>query len=769
MANGKYDPDKVLDVYNKARQRAQAERYTLERDWFRNVLFFIGIQWIIYSTHTRKWQPRRIAKWVPRPVTNKFAAIANTIMQVLSTKDPEVRARPGTNDPQDVAAAQVADRNFDVLLKEMESERARSIAAAWLTLTGSVIFHPCYDKDLKHGTTFQQHLQCQACGETFAADKAGPPVAMPTSPVAPGTAPISTDMAAGHSGAGSVPMPLPVGAEPSFPSEQPQQSDMSCPKCGGPQVVPAVDEKGKQIGEEFPKGKMKLEVFSPFEFFADLEGRSMDDLQEILVRRRYPLDVIKARFNKPTLEADNNSNVGGAIGLNLLRAIAYAAGNAMYGTGIASGRNVGDDQTVTVDMLWKRPNDDFPQGLVAFYANETLLNDGDGTDEDFRDGIPYKDRDENPIWPWHLVKFDEVPGRLFGKTPMDDVAPKQEQRNKLESLIQLIITRMASPQWLIAKGLGITEITGEAGQLIEGNWAMNPNLKPERVPGENVPTSVIAWLEKIDKDMEELAGTFEVLRGSAPTGVTAGTALRLLLERATTRFTPAIRRLEVGWEHICKDAICIFQQFGTEERIAKIQGQGNTWEIEQFTNADLNGSIDVIVEAGSALPKSTVGEQALIQDLTTGGVINPQDPNTQYKILEKFGSTNLLGDTDLNIKYAQRENWRFINESKNPEIDPVLDSHPIHVMIHKQFALSSDFEVMSDQQRNVLRSHILQHQMAAIAMSSPQAALPPNPNAPGGTMDPNAHAGPPGASKGPQGNQRASKQESSEPPLSPGV
>jgi hypothetical protein len=743
-----YDYDKIRDVYDKARKRSQAERYSYERSWFQNCLFYLGIQWIIYDQTRRKWRPRKLAgKWVPRPVTNKFAAIANTQIQVLSSKRPDVSARPGSDSPEDIAAAAVADRNFHVILQEIDDKRVRDQMAAWMVLCGNVILHSCYDKDIKHGSTFLRHMKCQVCGKTFAPDKAGFPQADTLTPPA-----MSASVEPGSD--------FPIGARPMSLPGQPETMGSVCPKCGSTEI------SDSDTGEELPTGRMKVEVFSPFEFFVDLECRCMDDAQEILIRRRYNIDLMRERYSKPNLEPDNSS--GGSLGLNLLRAIAYASGNSAYGTGVSSGKGIGDDQSITVDMLWKRPCKEFPKGLVAIFANETLLNDGNGTDEDVKDGIPYRDRDDKPIWPWHLVKFDEVPGRFFGRTPMDDIAPKQEQRNRLESLIQLIITRCANPVWLVPKNLGVTEITGEPGQILEGNWAMDPRLKPERIPGDNVPTSIIAWLEKIDNDMDVLGGTLDVMRGSAPPGVTAGTALRMLLERAVTRFTPPLQHIENEWQGTCQDCLTIFQQFGTEERINKIQGPGNTWEVERFSKATINGAVDIIVEAGSAIPKSTVGDQALVQDLAAMGVINPQMGETQYKILEKFGSTGLLGDVDLNVRYAQRENWKFENEGVTPQMDPILDQHQVHLIVHKGYALKSDFEKLEEIQKQSFMNHILQH---TIAMAPP----PVIGSQPNSSQVGTAGAGGGGNGSGPEVPRGArgspspvTKQDAQQPPVFPG-
>lgn len=678
----KYDLDAIRDLYHKTCSTHQTERYSYEREWYRNILYMLGIQWITYSPSGRTWRARKMPKWVPRPVTNKFAAIAASIIQVLSQRPPVVSARAATDEPADIAAAMVADRVLPAILQEAGDEEARDMAAAWLALTGTVILHSCYDNDPIHGTTFVQKTMCQQCGALYAPEE-----------VVPGD---------------------------------------PCIKCGNGTAA-AMDHDGEPIGDSLPIGRVKLEVFSPFETFVDLEGRQTSEVQQIMVRRRYPIDSIRRRFNNPNVQPDNASGAGGQLGLNLLRSIAYAATTGGSGLGYAAGRSGDDDQNVTVDCLWVRPCTDYPNGVVAYFANDQLINE-----DTVSDGIPYIDDKGKPLWPWRIIKFDEVPGRAFGRTPLDDVAPKQEQRNKLESLMELIVKRCASPHWLIPKNLGISEITGEPGQQIEYNWTMDRQSKPERIPGENIPTSLMAWLEKIDSDMNDVSGVFEVLKGNAPAGITAGTALRLLLERALTRYTPVANRYEKGWEGAVRDLLCIFQQFAVDERIMKIAGPGNTWEVQRFSRADIRGSVDVVVEQGSSLPKSAVGEQALITDLVNMQLIDPTNPETQYKILERFGSTSLLGDTDANIRAAQRENWDFENEDIAPELDLLIDLHQVHLNIHKQLALKSDFKTWPEEKRQILRKHILDHMMAA-APPQPPGPMDQAGMAPG--MDPMAAMG----------------------------
>src|SRR5690348_1768805 len=57
--------DKHLDIDKTAHP-------IFARDWFRNVLFDHGIQWIIEDAGKKKWRQRSLPGWFPRAQTNKF-------------------------------------------------------------------------------------------------------------------------------------------------------------------------------------------------------------------------------------------------------------------------------------------------------------------------------------------------------------------------------------------------------------------------------------------------------------------------------------------------------------------------------------------------------------------------------------------------------------------------------------------------------------------------------------------------------------------------
>ena len=201
------DLDHIRDIYSKAKLRSMDGRHLHERFWYRNILNFCGIFWVMYDWSKHRWRQREMPPWVPRPVTNLVESHSATIVQVLEAKEPDASVRPGTDSPEDVAAAEVANRALPVIHKEAETALARKMTASWLTFTGNVFHHPCYDPDPQCVTKFIPDEQCVQCKKIYKPD---------------------------------------------------QLEASQCPQCKG-ELMPAVDGNGDLIGTDKPRGKIRLD------------------------------------------------------------------------------------------------------------------------------------------------------------------------------------------------------------------------------------------------------------------------------------------------------------------------------------------------------------------------------------------------------------------------------------------------------------------------------------------------------------------------------
>ena len=111
-------------------------RWAFERQWFRSVLYYLGNQWLTWDGRSRKWRERKLRKWVPKPVTNRFASTVDSIVSAIQGTKVLPSAWPATSDPSDIGAANVADRVLDVIGQEIKSERVRHHLAKWIVLCG---------------------------------------------------------------------------------------------------------------------------------------------------------------------------------------------------------------------------------------------------------------------------------------------------------------------------------------------------------------------------------------------------------------------------------------------------------------------------------------------------------------------------------------------------------------------------------------------------------------------------------------------------------
>ena len=227
----------LLDVMEECKKEALEGRWVFERNWWRNLLYVLGRQWIYYDKKRGQWSDKRMAQWIPRPVTNKFAEATEALLAMMSSINLQVYARPvGTGTPN-VAAAEVADEIEPFIGAEHRIEEQWRLADFWAIITGNSFLHPYWDPQAAEGEILVPFEQCQACQEV-----SSPQEIM---------------------GAGQV-----------------------CPKCGSPMLGQAFDPTGAMIGETLNTGRGRTEGLSPFEVAFPTAYKQFDELP-YLIRMRF--------------------------------------------------------------------------------------------------------------------------------------------------------------------------------------------------------------------------------------------------------------------------------------------------------------------------------------------------------------------------------------------------------------------------------------------------------------------------------------------------
>lgn len=240
----------VLDIKHRLGER----RWLVERSWWGNILYHMGVQWVVYDTSARRWRMRKLSPAVPTPITNLFRATADTVKSVIAQHDPRFLATPERDDPHAVAAAANADATLQVLLQQGHFRRARRRMLDWLITTGNAFIEPVFDDSEDTGLVSIPYEHCDACSvETKASD---------------------------------------------IDEENPV-----CPECGGA----AMSDSTTQF-EQVPQGDIRMDVKSPFECYLDPAIEELEDQPIVLFVESYTTEQIYMRWNVDVEEDSSTMN-----------------------------------------------------------------------------------------------------------------------------------------------------------------------------------------------------------------------------------------------------------------------------------------------------------------------------------------------------------------------------------------------------------------------------------------------------------------------------
>lgn len=705
------DDEKLLELFRNIKKEYTEYRWIWEREWLRDIYYVMNRQWITFHPVKREWVDKRLQKWVPRPVTNKMAETLQAIRTNLGAINLSVTVRPVGDDTQSIAAAEISDEMSPMIHEEHLMDQVMREADFWLIATGNALLQVSWDKDSRFNKVFIPHEQCVACGAV------APPQAV---------------VDAGH----------------------------HCPTCGsgllqkamGPPGPPGPDGQPtppQPVGEFVAFGKGKTTALSPFEWAFSPNVTRFDELPAIL-RMRWR-DKAYYEANNPDLVSKivwEKSPTDRSLQIFKSLALANDVGTGSQFAYLGAG-GVHSSEGVTEYELWLRPTPDYPLGLVLrVIGDQQPLVIHAEEKEGVPGPFPYKDIEGNPLFPFMHAQYEHIGGRLYGRSALSPLIQKQDQLNQLDSLVQLDVQRMANPAWIIPENAGIENITGEPGLIIKWNTlTAGGQGKPERIPGQDVPGSLFAFREQIIKDIEDLSGAFDIIKGQKPAGIEAFSALQLLVERSQSRFTSVFQARGEMYRTWFSIALELERQFGPQQRTWAVVGPNRGYTFKHFENAQLQGQVSIQIEDGSQMPKTALGKRAAIEQANQMQLLDPHDPDQKYALLTSFGLSDLVPSLNFHVQAALQIQDAFEKWAEQPVGPPPLTIKPwfdpnIHWIEHVKWLNSDKMRellAMKPELEPIIDMNLQQLQMLINPPVPPQGA----PGAPGA---PGQHPqGPPGA------------------------
>lgn len=630
--------------------------------WERNHLFLDGKQWVVFDGRQetggiwRRLEPSRENEYIPRPVTNYIFDIYQTLKSYLIKNKPRSVVYPNTDTYRDKQSAKIATLCCEANWTRLREERNYEYAASVLVTYGTTFKKDYWD------TTVLSMARIPRMEQTVGPD--------------------------------------------------------------GPQETQAQDPTtGELLYDEVPLGDVNTAICEPYRMSLDPMATDIHNVRWIMEYTIQPLSWIKEMYGK---DPEQNPGYTGLaeevtaekrLSASMRRFFDLKNSSGVKYGGIMEGGSPSDvmiDNAAVVKEYYERPTQKNPKGRLFIVANNKTLYSGDS---------PYSGPEQGDWHPYSEARWELVPGRFWGKGPLDEACDIQRQVNSIDTVITLVRKTSAIPQKLIPMGMGIERgsWTGRPGQEVYYR-DLGTGAKPEVIPSSDVGEGVWKEREQRLSDLKEVTGAIDILRGDRPPGVTAASALNMLYEVGTGKLFPVLDRWKNFVESSQKKQLRLISKFYREPRpefirLLKMKNNELSEEaINKFIGSDLYDNCNVIVEAGSNVPKLQSTKQAMLLEVAQTGALALNQPANRNEFLRQLGITGFDTDIGPDTKRAEWENDLMDNIENSPANKPVVldaDNDQIHIDIHNRRTKEPAFMALPMSVQTLYMQHVQAHEQSA--------------------------------------------------------
>lgn len=646
----------------------QSYKWVQAVQWVENILFGLGRQYIddllvariSRDTDGNLSVNRDYAKRVPKPVNDFIGRYVETNISLLTENRPQPRITAKSDARDDRQKAELSQLVIEYLWEALNlPEKHREIARV-LMYCGMCFLETAYDP------TEPRHLAIQ---ET------------------------KTE--------GQMSIPGPAGAPINLPVDR---------------KVGVLDERGAPVYKasvEF--GDITCRVVSPFELHFP-QVHWWEDVDWVIKETYCPVSTLKDRYLVPELKSILSKKNGWD-----LSALDHCStenvqslplwwwermSNVIEGPGpsIYVGTPEMWDDYVVVRTLDRKPSPKWPKGRTVVVVGDKILYDSPKTNG----GRVY-----DPRWPhrWHpytRYRWEAQIGSILGRSLVAKLLPKIKRINAIDTT--LIMWRRTIPiaTWIMPKGTSPIEDlhTGRPGSYVEYDARKTGGAAPTPVHPPNYPEAALVERETCKQEMEEIAGTEDVLRGQRPTGVNSAAMLDVLRKQALSSRSAILQAWDESLQHvgtsILQEVIKHVKADSRYEERLKIlsREKSSRFTIQSFTGADLSDNVIVRVDTASMAMVSKEAKQARaieIMQYAPGLVALPL--TLQKKLMDDLGWPDSMSAKSPDIQRAQIlislvKNNRFDLAVPFPEDDPYI----MHEFLVEDMKMESFMDYPQEQQ-----------------------------------------------------------------------
>lgn len=618
--------------YEKLYTEAKQFRGNIESDWYLNLSFYMGNQWVIWTRN--RIDTVKLESWRVRFTDNRIMPIVVARAAKKTKSRPTFICTPATGDEGDLENTEIGEKILAYDWEAQNLDTKHQLAQFWCEITGAGFWKIYWDSTAGENSEFMY---------------------------APGEG-------------GNMEVLKGPGGGPLKSSDPNVQTVMGILNENG------VDTSGFQ-SQKKAQGDIAVEVVTPFELFPSPHAKSMDDCEWIIEEKIRSKEYVEKHYGvkNPTEDA------AVPVGIVESRSLTYDSSQEPKG--------------VRVFEYYCKPNTKHPNGKWVVWINKQIIRDEDGPNSPYA-GFPYV-----------MFSSNLVPGRFWPASVVTQLRSPQTDLNKVQSQIRENALRIGNPTLYVSKQSGI-EHTGKIGGIsYYSDIVQNP--VPQFVSPPELPVYIREQIQDIENSIAEISGIHDISQGKVPTGVTAASAINLLLEADDTRLGPEIQMMEKTLAIAGTYLLELRAKWTTDNRTIRIAGEDGLWDIFNFKKDMLQKIMNVTVESGSGMPHSKAARQAAMQEvlnmaLQYGIPLNPRAMRSFFKDFGAGAIDKLFSDLEEDEGQITRENRRMYNGETFPI--NMQDNNDMHIEGHEREMKTARYEKSDNENKGRFLAHLKEHQ-----------------------------------------------------------
>ena len=257
------------------------------------------------------------------------------------------------------------------------------------------------------------------------------------------------------------------------------------------------------------------------------------------------------------------------------------------------------------EVYWK-------DGKHAFVLGDTYLH---------KNAHPYG---ENGSYPIQILRYTEVPGRLWGVGLIAPLIDMQWLYNKSRSQVLQNIELMSNPKWLIPKTAGVNpnSITNRPGEKVFYNQAGGT---PTQVGAAPLPSHIFDNITRLQSEMMDVSGIHSTTLGKRAVGVTSGKAIEALQTGDRSQLQITMMNIEEAVKNLAECTIMLMKEHYNEPKMIRMMDGLGKLIFKELQNTDIVNNPEVFIEAGSLFRNEALDRDAKILQLYEMKLLPPDE------------------------------------------------------------------------------------------------------------------------------------------------